>query len=532
MPTPDDRQFALFQESPASPSPSPRVTATLSGRRFIQGDATAIFLGMTPLADHLRQAGMHAPFIVADLLDAQDWTPFEDRYAATGRAPYAPRAMLGLILYGIMHGVSSLRALERLARVDLGCMWVTGGIAPDHANIGRFICLHEQALAQEFFEALTRTVLTRTATSAARLAGDGTVIEAACSHYRLLKEEAVRARVSDARTHHQQAPREQQDETRQQLDRARACEQWLDARIAARRRHGKRTDTVRVSLTEPEAALQRQKRGRGFAPAYTPSVLANEARLIVAHAVDPTSETRVVGELLDQSGRVAPEPQRELLLDAGYFDDGVIAATLARDISLLCPPKPSTTDKANGLYHKSQFTYDAEQDVYFCPAGQRLQRISRIQASTRSREQSVYACDTCAACPQRTACTRATRGRRIKRYPEDEARLALQQIMTHPGAQAVFRQRKAMVEPVFSALRQQQGLSRFRRRGLAGVKREFTLHVLAYNLARAVALSLYRLLWLRWWRCLEDSGLARKMVAAARRYGIVSCQLSKSPSPC
>ena len=38
------------------------------------------------------------------------------------------------------------------------------------------------------------------------------------------------------------------------------------------------------------------------------------------------------------------------------------------------------------------------------------------------------------------------------------------------GAQTVFRQRKAMVEPVFSALRQQQGLSRFRRRGLAGVK--------------------------------------------------------------
>lgn len=48
-----------------------------------------------------------------------------------------------------------------------------------------------------------------------------------------------------------------------------------------------------------------------------------------------------------------------------------------------------------------------------------------------------------------------------------------------------------MVEPVFSALRQQQELSRFRRRGLAGVKRELALHVLAYNLARAVALSLH-----------------------------------------
>ncbi|HZJ92676.1 MAG TPA: transposase [Thiopseudomonas sp.] len=215
----------------------------------MQGDAKAIFLGMTPLEDHLRQASIVVPFVVADILDAQDWTPFEERYASTGRAPYAPRAMMGLILYGIMQGISSLRALERLARVDLGCMWVTGGIAPDHANIGRFICLHEQIMAQDFFETLTRTILTRTATSTARLAGDGTVIEAACSHYRLLKEDAVRARVSEAQARLQQASPEQQSETQWQLDKALDCEQHFDARVAARRRSSKRLDTVRVSPT-------------------------------------------------------------------------------------------------------------------------------------------------------------------------------------------------------------------------------------------------------------------------------------------
>jgi len=87
MPTPDDRQFSLFQVSPASSTSSSRVTATLSARRFLHGDATEIFLGMTPLEEHLRQAGIRAPFVVADLLDAQDRTTFEDRYAATGRHP-------------------------------------------------------------------------------------------------------------------------------------------------------------------------------------------------------------------------------------------------------------------------------------------------------------------------------------------------------------------------------------------------------------------------------------------------------------
>jgi hypothetical protein len=85
-------------------------------------------------------------------------------------------------------------------------------IAPDHANIGRFICLHEQTLVHGFFEALTRTVLDKTTTSTSCLAGDGTVIEAACSHYRLLKEEALRTRVSDARARLQQATLKRQIE--------------------------------------------------------------------------------------------------------------------------------------------------------------------------------------------------------------------------------------------------------------------------------------------------------------------------------
>jgi hypothetical protein len=40
---------------------------------------------------------------------------------------------------------------------------------------------------------------------------------------------------------------------------------------------------------------------------------------------------------------------------------------------------------------------------------------------------------------------------------------------------------------VFSHLRERQGLNRFRRRGLAGVRLEFRLHLMAYNLGRALA---------------------------------------------
>ena len=98
---------------------------------------------------------------------------------------------MGLILYGIMQGITSLRTLERLARVDLGCMWVTGGIFPGHAIIGRFINMHSDSTNGAFFESLTRAVLKKTDSDGSCLAGDGTVIEAACSSYNLIKQEAA-----------------------------------------------------------------------------------------------------------------------------------------------------------------------------------------------------------------------------------------------------------------------------------------------------------------------------------------------------
>jgi len=88
--------------------------------------------------------------------------------------------MMGLILYGVRQGIHSLRALEQMARVDLGCMWVSGGIAPDHSVIGQFICRHASLISRCLFEGLTAAVPKRSDSNNGELAGNGTVIEAAC----------------------------------------------------------------------------------------------------------------------------------------------------------------------------------------------------------------------------------------------------------------------------------------------------------------------------------------------------------------
>ena len=53
-----------------------------------------------------------------------------------------------------------------------------------------------------------------------------------------------------------------------------------------------------------------------------------------------------------------------------------------------------------------------------------------------------------------------------------------------PTGRAVYRRRKALIEPVFGVLKEQRGMRRFRRRGLAMVAVEMTLAATTYNLTR------------------------------------------------
>ena len=484
---PDDTQFQLFGGMPEDVGQPRGRTAVDSERRFISGNPRNIYLGTTRLEDYLVASGQTDSFEIARLLDGQDWREFEARYAPTGRPPYSPRLMLGLILYGVMQGVHSLRELERLSRLDLGCMWVTGGITPDHTNIGRFIILHEDSLTSSFFESLTRSVLKQTGSNSERIAGDGTVIEAACSHYKKLKAEAIRARAEAAEIAIKDDP-DDPGAKQEKVDSDRLLK-VLEEREAARRRSARPLNTLVINETEPEAMVQPAKRGRGTAASYKPSVLANEDRIITALAVDPSSETKVVAAMLDQNQRVTGAQTSEVLLDAGYFDNRVIAATLEREISLLCPDgKEPGQVKQGKVYAKGQFLYDETSDTYRCPAGQFLSKLKEKAATTSKEAHAIYGTDACRGCSDRSACITTKRDRRIERFATDPHREALRAVMEQPQVKAIFGRRQAMVEPVFSHLRGKQGLNRFRRMGLQAIKREFALHAIAHNISRALAL--------------------------------------------
>lgn len=482
-----DPQLSLL-DIPINIEPVSKVKPQPLSRVFDRPDPEDIFIGHIRLREYLNTAKVSAPFIIRKLLLTQDWQALESVYATCGRPPYAPMAMMGLILYGIQKGITSLRRLEEFARTDLGCLWVTGGIAPDHSVIGKFICRHQDQITDQLFKEVTAKVLTQTGGHGRSVAGDGTVIEAACSHYHLLKQEAVEQALKATR---QAAADNPDDLNRQhQFEQADKTAQEMQSRVEKKQAKSQKTDQLCISPTEPDAVIQRQKRGRGSAPSYKPSILVNNHRVILAQAMHGSSENAVIPEMLDQSEAVTGEKIEELMLDAGYCSHGIIGEAIKRDISLLCPEgrvlgQGKSSDKK---YTKGQFQYDEQEDSYRCPAGEQLVLMSTYKGNKKTAGYRQYGSSACANCAQRDKCTTAKAGRKIKRYAQDEWKEALRMVMGQKQVKARYSCcRQAWVEPVFSVLRGNQNLNRFRRKGLDGVRVEFGLHVLAYNIGRLIA---------------------------------------------
>jgi transposase len=484
-------QLSLFTDFGREAGMPPAATSLMEARcvQFVAPDPCAIFINQVRLDEHLQATGLKTPLRLRPFLEALSFAEFEASYRPGGRPPYAPRAMVGLMLYGILQGISSLRDLERCARSDLGCWWLTGGIMPDHSVIGRFVQQHRTLLTEAFFEQLVRQVLRVTGSGTAMVAGDGTVIEAMASRFRLVKEEALREAVEAAR--HAAAVQPDSALTQARFARYEAAQRHFEARQAQRAAQGKDPASTQIHPREPEAVVQPQKNSKDFRASYKSSVLANEARVILACAVHPSSETEPVADLLDRAQALGPV--HTALFDAGYFSEGVIRATAARGIELLSPEGQSVgTDwnkHADTRFPKSRFTYSADEDVYRCPGQQTLTRCGQYRGNATAPAYTVYGTLACRNCPLQSRCTRSETGRKIKRYAIDTAKDALRNKLSQEEHRRRYRRRQGMVEPVFSHLRGRQRLYRFRRRGLAGVRVEFALHAMAYNVSRVLALA-------------------------------------------
>jgi transposase len=98
----------------------------------------------------------HLAWFLIDAVARMDLRAFYAVYREDGhgRAAYEPSVMVALILFAFATNVESSRGIERHCRQDVAYRVITGNLIPDHATIARFVCRHEQALAELFTQVL------------------------------------------------------------------------------------------------------------------------------------------------------------------------------------------------------------------------------------------------------------------------------------------------------------------------------------------------------------------------------------------
>ena len=171
----------------------------------------------------------------------------------------------------------------------------------------------------------------------------------------------------------------------------------------------------------------------------------------------------------------------EALADRGYYSGKEILVCGQAGVTAYVPRVSTSNAKAEGRYDKQDFVYKADEDVYLCPAGERL--TYRYTNEEDGKVLRSYWTTVCSACPLKEQCTTG-RERRIKRWEHEAVLEAAQdRLDRRPDA---MTERRSTVEHAFGTLKFWMGSAHFLMKRLDNVRTEMSLHVLSYNMKRVV----------------------------------------------
>jgi hypothetical protein len=234
-----------------------------------------------------------------------------------------------------------------------------------------------------------------------------------------------------------------------------------------------------ISLTDPDArSMATSGRGSGMVGYNVQAAVDTKHHLIVAHEVTNVGTDRSRLSSMAKQTKIALETDAlDVVADRGYFNGEEILACDEADITVTLPKPQTSNNRAKGRFVKPDFRYVKEDDVYICPAGERLvHRFTNVENGLTLRRYWTNAWRNCA---MKDRCTTGKQ-RRITRWEHDDVVEAVERRLDeHPEK---MRTRRDTVEHPFGTIKYWMGYTHFQMRTLKKVGTEMALHVLAYNL--------------------------------------------------
>jgi transposase len=424
-----------------------------------------------------------------------------------GQPGWDPRLLIAVWLYGYSRGIGSAREISRMCEHEPGLQWLCGMEAINHHSLSDFRVEHDAAL-KDLFTQVLGVLSAEGLITLERVTLDGTRIRAWASgntfrreatlreHLKLAEQQVqamgdprqpvvVNKRIAQAR---KRAARDKQERLK------RALEQL--EKVRGERRSDNREE-ARASETDPDARVMKRA-GGGFEPAYNVQLTTDAAAGVIVglqvtqSGADAPQLQPAMEQIQECFGRVPPQ----VVTDSGYASRENIVAMHGRS-ELICPVEDYAENRYAGQqarwgvadeFTAEHFVYDAEQDLYQCPAGKQLPYY-KIEPMVGGRARYYRADPTdCRKCPHKAQCCPKVPSRRIRQVTNDPAIVEHRARMETAEARQIYRQRAQLAEFPNAWIKSKIKLRQFQLRGRVKVTMETLWAALTYNIQQWIRL--------------------------------------------
>ena len=365
----------------------------------------------------------HLCFFLHRAVEQFDLQEFEQAYGSEGRLAYPPAMMLKVWLYAFALGVNSTRRLERRIHEDLAFRYLAGGLRPDHKTLSEFLRRHGRAINDVFTQVVQM----------ARRAGLGRLGHVAIDSTRV-RANASRHKMVDLADRQQWAQDRRLVRSFQQKAAAQDAEEDGGVQLSQQQQEKLAQQSIpalpkkgrqQLSTSDPDSRFLRT--AEGWSLGYTADLaVSDDHRIVGARVTQNATDNASLVPMVEEVERSCGQRPEKVTGDSGFFSGAAVHEMKRRGIDLYVPD--------NNLRHEMQ-------------SGKRAHGIGR--------------------------CT-----------IRDPEHLELREKLRSPQGRRMYQRRQAVVEPVFGILKEQRGMRKFKRRGLAAVTTEWMLAAIAYNLTR------------------------------------------------
>ena len=417
-----------------------------------------------------------------------------------GRSAHDPRLLICLWVYAYSEGIGSAREIARLCQSDPALQWLTGLQEINHHTLSDFRVKHGKGLEQLVMQVLG-VLGSEGLVQLKRVTHDGTKIRACAGGDSFRREDRLRAHLAMAR---QQVRKLQQDEQAEQSNKKKVAAQARASRereerlknaleqLEEIRKHSDKPEQeCRASWSDPQSRVMKHGDG-GYGPSYNVQISTDaDSGIIVGVGVSQSSSDNVLlGEALEQVEKTAGRLPEQMVVDGGFITADAIRNAGQKGVELIGPTidadqKAAAEQRAleKGTFSRQSFQYEAGEDHFICPAGNKLMYRSKERRHGGTRYRYMARAEDCQACQfKKLCCPETKQGRWLTRQVDDAEVVAFRQKMQTEPMKAIYKKRGPVAEFTNLWIKAKIGLRQFRVRGLQKVRTETLWACLTYNL--------------------------------------------------